>query len=157
MIIVVEFLRKKIRLAVIIIMLIVLIIMSTPFAVTVVPSWQLIVTDESGKFLSNVKIEQTWQFYLLETTAHTDNKFTNKNGEVTFSEKHITVFGYQYPLGYIRNIFHGGVHASYGKSSWAIGSTDECTIGSVTFENRSVEPQTLIIAKKPIPPCTDKK
>jgi len=74
-------------LAVIVLLLAVLLLF--PFKTTIVPTWTLKVTDESGNPVQEIRVTEHWQHYLLEASGHEELRRVDADGRVSFPERTI--------------------------------------------------------------------
>ena len=58
-----------------------------PFPTQMVPKWKLLVVDEQGQPLANVKVEQSWEHYSFIGVKGFDERRSDENGYVMFPQR----------------------------------------------------------------------
>jgi len=59
------------------------------FETTVVPEWRIRVVDENRSPLAEVRVSQDWQDPYAESESHTDDRSSDSDGFVTFSQRSV--------------------------------------------------------------------
>ncbi|HLX59652.1 MAG TPA: hypothetical protein VKX17_00080 [Planctomycetota bacterium] len=80
-----------------------------PTPETVVERWQINVRDDAGKPINGCHIKQVWQDYSLESSDHSEELTTDKNGVANFKRRVIyasTLRRLLYPLFASRSFPH---------------------------------------------------
>jgi hypothetical protein len=74
----------RLRKALLVLSLLLLILLVFPFQTITVPTWSLRVVDESGSPVPGISVTEHWQHYLLESSGHQEVRQTEPNGRVSF-------------------------------------------------------------------------
>ncbi len=96
--------------------------------VDVVPEVTLKVINENNQLMTGIKIVQGWQHWTFESEDHRDEKTSDANGSVTFSEKSIKVSVFKFLFWRLMEIVMKiNPHAGFGPSTglWAEGYKSE--------------------------------
>lgn len=107
----------RFRIIVAAVLVLLLITFFYPFQTTTVPEWNLRVLDDAGAPVSEIKVTEHWQDYLLELEGHEEVRTTDQDGRASFALRNIRasitrrllarVFGDHQPRG--RAIRYGAV------------------------------------------------
>jgi hypothetical protein len=86
-----------------------------PAETVTVPAWTVQFVDVKNQPLAFMPVEQTWQNYSVEDSAHSDFAKTDAHGIASFPERRL-----KYPLLFrvVNPVLKFSFHASYGNSSW---------------------------------------
>jgi hypothetical protein len=96
-----------------------------PIRTVTVPEWRAQFVDATGKPFKSLPVEQTWQNYSIESSAHYSSGVTDNEGFVIFPERTVRapiILRIVGPIGSV--LFRGGVHASFGPTSWLVVMCD---------------------------------
>src|SRR5882724_6377035 len=58
-----------------------------PFETTVVPEWNMRITDESGKPVLKVVVSELWRHHSVEFHGHSEDRMTDSEGFVSFPRR----------------------------------------------------------------------
>jgi hypothetical protein len=79
----------RIRIAVILASLLLLLVLIYPFNTTTVPQWDVRVTDDVGAPVREINVTEHWQDYPLELSGHEEGQITNQEGMGSFAARTI--------------------------------------------------------------------
>lgn len=80
-------LNRSIKIALASALLLLLLLLIFPFQTVIVPAWTLQIVDDANQPIGAIKVTQHWQHYLLESEGHEEQKLTDLDGRVDFSER----------------------------------------------------------------------
>lgn len=110
--------RRKLLLTVLVAA--VLLPLMIPQRVLVAPEWKLILKDELGRPMAQIKVQETWQHYSLEDREQDETRMTDGNGSVVFPARAVHSNAIRRFVGCIRQFGRFGVHASCGPYAWLV-------------------------------------
>ena len=118
-------------------------------SVNVVPEVTVRVLDVDRIPMADIKIFQDWQHWTFESKQHREEKVSNVDGYVTFTEKSIRVSVFSLLLGRLsETISNINIHAGSGPSS-IFGAKDYVADGYWCYENcLEDKPKEVIIKEK---------
>ena len=134
-------LPRPFKIALILLLVLILSVLLFPWQTTVVPTWELVVVDDSGQAVAGINVTQHWQHYLLETDGHEERQITNDSGQVSFRDRKIRASLLRRILVRLRKT---------GKSGVA-GRTDPYA-SIVVWGSRDHQVQTAVYAQQGSPP-----
>jgi hypothetical protein len=106
---------SKTRRNIIIVLLILLIATFIPFDMTMSPSRDLNIVDESGSPVQNAIVRQIWNQYSLGISGEEDFK-TDSKGMVMLPKRSVSSTIFRIIIGAIKNVKKTGIHASFSTS-----------------------------------------
>jgi hypothetical protein len=93
-----------------------------PVPQTVVPAWNALVVDESGKPQADADVRQVWRQYSLESTTHHETLRTGADGMVHFPRRVLWRPPIVNIYGIIRNRVMNGDNANFGPVAYLVAS-----------------------------------
>ena len=126
------------------------VILLYPAKTVVVPAWKIRVVDESGRPLPNEFVRQVWKHYSLELGAddHSDDKWTDAEGYVSFPERTVRANLLQRILVPVRNMVALGPHASYGISAYVMVWGGHLLPATADYDPDKPLPQEIVLPRQ---------
>ena len=81
--------NPRIRVAIGVLLLLLILFLLYPFKTTIVPVWSLRVVNAARTPVSGINVTEHWQYVLLEDAAHDEAQKTDHDGRVSFPERTI--------------------------------------------------------------------
>jgi hypothetical protein len=82
-------LSARVKYALGLVLLLLLLVLIYPFQTTIVPHWRFLVVDDHGSPVRAMNVTEHWRHYLLESEGHEEIARTEDDGQVNFPARTI--------------------------------------------------------------------
>lgn len=142
--------RPRLRMLILGMLILVIGLLLYPFQITVVPSWDAEVTDETSAAVREINVTEHWQHYLLEPSGHEEILKTGNDGSVSFPPRTIRASVLSRILHSIRKLPAAGVEArSDPYASIVIWGSRDYEIRVAVYRQGSEPVRKIVVQRRP--------